>query len=349
MHKFSSILLLFAIILIAGCRNSGEKNSGSTGGGNPELSGKSLLSQTGFYFVGMLGGNAGIYKFDGSKNRIEKFWASDSEKVVDLSYSPGRKSIYFLTASNYGKNGVFPFINGIKLYLLNPDSSKASFIFSIGDGLQVFTSWETDNSFKVTLNSFDNTVANYVNQHTLIFSEFGRVLVNETKTFDITKEGYPGLPEIPLIKKSPYGNFSILTPDSTAETIYLKNTRSGKSILITKGSQKLNNAAWTPDNKYLIFSTINISPRNETLYKKNPATSQIIIYSLADKVITYVWKGSGIKNFFIEHGLLIFDDGFGGNSLIKIYDYNNLKLLKTITVKGGCGLRNIPVIPDYSA
>lgn len=349
MLKFKTILFLTVMLLAAGCSNKSNNNSGSSAQMNEHGKESIVKMPGGFYFVGMIGKYPGIYKFIGAKNRYNKFWAKDSEKVVDLSYSPGRNTIFFLTVSDYGKNGVFPFINNVKLYLLNPDSSKVTYITGIGSGLQVFTSWETDNSFKVVLNSFDTTVATYVNRHTLIFSEFGRGLVNETKTFDITKEGYPGPPDIPILRSSPYGNFTIVTPDSSGTTIYLKSTKSGRNILIAKGDQKLNHVEWTPDNKYLIFSTINISPRNETLYKKNPSTSQLIIYSLNDKKILQRWGGGGIKNFFMENGFLIFDDGFGNNSSLKIYDYNTLKLLKVINVKGGCGLRNIPVIPDYSA
>lgn len=347
MLKFKYLLFITAILLIAGCSNK-TKDSNRTGKIHKTVK-DTVQKSYGFYFVGMTGKNPGIYHFNSEGNSYKIFWSSDKEKVVDLSYSNEKSSIFFLTSTDYGKNGVFPFINNIKLYLLNPDSSKVKFITAIGSGLQVFTAWSVDNSYKVVLNSFDTTVADYVNQHTLILSEFGKILLNETKTFNIVKEGYPRPPEIPISRKSPDSKYTIFTPDSLSTTIYLESIKNGKKVLITQGEQKLNHVEWTPDGKYLIFSTLNITPRNETLYKKNPSTSQIFLYSLTGKKILQKWGGGGIKNFYIKNGLLIFDDGFSNNSTIKIYDYNSQKLLKTIKVKGGCGLRNIPVIPDYSA
>ena len=114
-------------------------------------------------------------------------------------------------------------------------------------------------------------------------------------------------------------------------------------------SQKLNQIEWTPENKYLIFSTINITPRNNTLYSKKPETAKIFIYSIPDKKIIKEWNGGGFKNFILLKDLLIFDDGFSKKSSIKIFDLKTLQITNSIRIKGGCGIRNIPSIPDYSA
>ncbi|MCL5030287.1 MAG: hypothetical protein M1480_14845 [Bacteroidetes bacterium] len=340
------IILFSAFFFICGC---GNKGSNSAADDNQESISDAKLASTlsDFYFVGKIGENPGLYKFNAEKKIVSRFWSNKKEKIVELSYAPNRKNIFFLTASDFGKKGVFPFISNVKLYLINLDSSKVKLVRKIGGGLQIFTTWTTDNTFKIILNSFDRTVVTYVNQQTFIFSEFGRELVNKSKIFDITKDGYPKPPEKLIKAFSPKNEFRIIYKDSSITSIYLKSKN--KETVITSGEQKLNQVEWTSDNKFVIFSTIDITPRNKTLYDKLPDTSQLFVYDLKQKKIIKTFKGGGIKNFFINNNFLIFDDGFGKNSSIQIYNYKTLEPVQSIKIKGGCGLRNVPQIPDYSA
>ena len=349
MFKFNAGFLFLAFLLLAGCANQKGNKPAGTEKVKTISRQNAAVNYNDFYFVGVVKQDTGILKYDFKSNRVKDVWSKRNEKVVELSYSPNRNAVFFLTAGDFGKKGVFPFIDNLKLYFINIDSGKVKFVKKLGSGLQVFTAWESDNTFKVILNSFDNTVANYVNRQTFIFSEFGRVLINESKTFDITKEGYPRPPEIKSNMQSPSGKYSIVPFDSLNTSIYLKNISGMKTYLITTGNQKLNQVEWTADGKYVIISTLNITPRNKTLYDKKPNTSCILVYSLNQKKILTGWSGGGIKNFFITNDLLIFDDNFGNNSVIKIFSLKTFKLTNTIRIPGGCGLRNIPAIPDYSA
>ncbi len=341
--------LFLALLFFSGCANQNDNNTKELNTSENSAY-KNQQTKTGnFYFVGYINERPGIYKYDINRNTYSGFWSNENESIVELSHSPKGNRIFFLTAKDFGKAGVFPFIHNVKLYLLDQDSSKVNFVKSIGSGLQVFTAWETDNTFRVIINSFDKTVANYVNQHTLIYSEFGRKLVDETKTFDITKEGYPQPPVVKRKTKSPYGEYLVAANDSQLTSIYLKNISNNKFYFIAKGDQKLNQINWMPDNKYVIISTLNISPRNNTLYNKQPETSRIFLYSISDKKIIKEWDGGGVKNFILLNGMLIFDDGFSNKSSINIFNLNTLQMIKSIHVLGGCGIRNIPTIPDYSA
>ena len=338
-----------AILLLIGCANQNGNNTKDLNTSENSVNKNSSSETEYFYFVGNVNDRPGIYKYDIDQNSYSKFWSNENESVVDLTHSPKGNRIFFLTAKDFGKAGVFPFIHNVKLYSLNPDSSKVSFIKSVGSGLQVFTAWETDNTFKVILNSFDKTVANYINQHTLIYSEFGRKLVDETKAFDITREGYPQPPVVKRKTKSPYGDYLITASDSQLTSIYLKTINNKKKFFITSGEQKLNQIDWMSNNKYVIISTINILPGNSTLYNKLPETSKLFIYSISEKKIVKEWDGGGVKNFIPVNHMLIFDDGFGNKSSINVFNLNNLQIIKNIRIQGGCGIRNIPTIPDYSA
>ncbi len=349
MIKYKIIALALALLLLSSCANHKENKQKEINTPVDTTSVNRISRNENFYFVGDINDRPGIYKYYLKQKRSSKFWFRAHESVVLLSHSPKGNRIFFLTATDYGKEGILPFIHNVKLYLLSLDSSKVKLIKSIGSGLQVFTAWETDNTFIIILNSFDKSIANYVDQHTLIYSEFGKKLVDKTKAFDIIKEGYPRPPMVKQKIKSPNGEFEINSNDSLKISIYLKNTSNNKKALITAGNQKLNQIDWTPNNEYAIISTLDISPRNNSLYDKQPETSKIFIYSIADKKIAKEWDGGGLKNFILLKNLLIFDNGFGKKSSIKIFNLHTLKMIDSIHIKGGCGITNIPTIPDYSA
>ncbi len=349
MRKLSLVLLLAAATVFFGCSG---KDSGP--GKNKKVALRSAVINKDdtfkdFIFVGMINGNPGLYLYDYAAKKSTPFWSDRDEKVVDFSYSADQKAAFFLTARNYGKRGVFPFVDGLKLYLFNADSSKVTLIKKIGSGLQVFTSWGPDGTFKVVLNSFDDIVANYINQKTQIFNTFGKELVDEKRTYDITKDAYPKPPENNTDLDSPGGKYAVDTAASGKTFIYLKESGRKSNILVAITPLKLNQVEWTADSKYLIISTLDITPNNETLYSKDPNTSGIIIYSLKEKKIAARWEGGGVKNFILINNFIIFDDGFKDKASIKIFNYKEGRMVDTIRIDGGCGIRNIPLIPDYSA
>ncbi len=339
------LFLLPILFLIFGCSNK-KSNEVKKYSGSSESLGKALGD---FYFVGMIGDNPGIYKFISKNKRTSSFWTKEKEEVIELSYSPDRKCAFFLTATGYGKQGVLPFVNNVKLYLIKIDSSKVRLVQNVGNGIQIFTAWETDNTFKIILNSFDKTVANYINQEVLIFSEFGRKLVDNNETYDIVKEGYPKPPSSVQNFVSTGGEKLIAKADSTEVLIYLSSKSKKILKLITRTDQKLNDAEWSADGKYLFFSTLDISPKNLSLDSLQPSTSKLYVYSIFKKRITKAWNGGGLKNFFIKNNYLIFDDGFEDSSLIHIFNFKTDEPVYTIRIKGGCGLRNIPSAPKYGS
>lgn len=340
-----ALIIFPTLFFLFGCSNKSGKNTEK----RLNSSGNTGKSLGGFYFVGIDNGIPAVFNYNSNNKRVSVFWSNEKEKVIDFSYSKNYKHAFFLTAGDYGKLGALPFLRNVKLYLINTDSAKARLIKKIGNGIQIFTAWESENNFKLILNSFDKTVANFINQETLIYSEFGRKLVDNQKTYDITKEPYPKPPSNVRKFDSPDGEKLSAKIDSSGVWIYLYHKSSDKIKLITKTDQSLNDAEWSSDGRYLVFSTLDISPKNNTLKTSQPSTSKLYVYSLTKKRIIKAWNGNGIKNFYIKNNFLIFDDGFGNNSSIHIFNLRTNELINTIRIKGGCGLRNIPSIPKYSS
>ena len=347
MYRISISILIIGIIFISGC---GGKNNNSENNPNDSTAGNIRLKKSfdEFYFVGLIGGNPGIYKFisniqQSGKSDINfnKFWSKKNEKVIKLSYSPDKKSVFFLTAEDIGKKATLPYINDIRLYRISQDSSKAAFIKKIGTGLQVFTVWGQDKTFRIILNEFDRNSADFVIQQTSVFSGAGNLLNSNSKKFNIFKDGYPQLEEKTGVTSSPGSRYSIFSIDSTTTSIFLQSNSDGTVKLITSTDKKLNQVDWSSDEKYLVFSTAIGSQRSKSAGQGNSNSSKLYVYSIDNNKITKTIDVSDMKNFFITGDLLIFDKGIQKNSNIQITNYKTLKPFYSIRLKGGSGLKNI--------
>lgn len=342
-----SLSLLIILFWVAGCREKPLKpvKTIPVKKEKPEVKQEKFDS---FLFVGVILHKPGLYKFNVAEKRWTEFWSNYNEQVVELSYSPDRKSAFFLTAAHLGKKSFLPYIKRIKLYLVDLDSSKVEFIKNLGNGVQVFTQWENDTNFKIVVNRLDKIVPTYINQQTYIYNVFGKELLNEVQTYDLTRNGYPR-PKHNLLKyESPNGDYRIVNSSKDSTNLYLENLSEKTYNFIARTSQKLNNFAGSNDGNYLIFSTIDITAGNKTLKTKEPATSNLYIYDVKQNKIVKEWKGAGVKNFFIKNDFLIFDNGFDEKSSITIINYRTLKVYSMIKLRSGCGLRNIPELPGYN-
>ena len=347
MYRLFVSILIIGIIFISGC--SGKKNNSENyQNDSTDVNFKLKTSNNEFYFVGLIGGNPGIYKFISKVHQsgksdvnFNKFWSKKNEKVIKLSYSPDKKSLFFLTAEDIGKKATLPYINDIRLYRISQDSSKAVFIKKIGNGLQVFTVWGQDKSFRIILNLFDRNSADFVIQQTSVFTGTGSLINFTSKKFNIFKEGYPQLEEKTGITSSPGSRYSIFSIDSTLTSIFLQSNSDGKVKLITSTHNKLNLVDWSIDEKYLIFSTIISPQRNKSAGPGNSNTSKLYVYSIDNSKITNTIDVNDLKNIFVTGDLLIFDKGIQKNSNIQIINYKTLKPFYSIRLKGGSGLKNI--------
>ena len=250
-------------------------------------------------FVGMIGKKSGLFKYEFSTKSQSEFWKNEKEEVVELSYSPNKKSAFLTTAHQSGKKGVFPFIDNVKLYSVNAISGGVKFLENVGSGLQVFSFWENDSSFKIILNIMDVTVGKSVEQIRKTYNNSGKKLSEEKKKYNLATHGYPQFPIVQKKLVSPDKKYSIVSNDSAQTLIHLvDHTKNSVKTLITKSNQKLNFVEWSGDGKFLFFSTIDISPGNETLYDEKPATSELFIFSLEDKKIVKMFEGGGYKKFY---------------------------------------------------
>jgi hypothetical protein len=182
---------------------------------------------------------------------------------------------------------------------------------------------------------------NYVYHRKILYNVFGKKLEDFTETYDITKQGYPLPSEEKINYSSPGGKYFLINKTADSQTIYFKQDNANE--LIFKTSQHIKQIEWTEE--LLFISTIKhdilINPD-----EKN-GSSKLIIYSLENKKILKMWEGEGLKNYFITNEYLVFDNDFGKESYINIYNIKTHQFQKEIKFDNGCGLKNIPQNSDY--
>jgi hypothetical protein len=335
--KIITLIILIIPLLIVSCGKSEKDETGTI----PEREFKS------FIFVGMINNRPGLFRYNTEDQTYSRYWSSHDEEVIDFSAADNQTSAFFITASKTGIEGIFPYIKDAKLYVIPDNNSNPEFVFDIGSGLQIFSRWESNLVFRIVINYWDKKVSTFINQKTIIFNTYGRNLEEQSKIYDILKDGYPRLPKIEPDLQSPSGEFRISFKGGTPDSVLLIRANDKSSYLITQTEKPVNEISWSDRRDFVIISTLDISPLNTSIFEGKPNTSALYIYSVEKKNLVNKWKGAGLKNFFTINDFVIFDDDFGRNSSIYIYNLNKNKIIKHITIKNGCGLKNIPKIPEF--
>ncbi|GAB4289328.1 MAG: hypothetical protein Kow0098_07250 [Ignavibacteriaceae bacterium] len=338
MKYFIPFCFFVMTVSIIQCADNEDRNQNpDKNNDNPEIT----SGFEGFYFVARYNGKEAVYFYNADDKTSKVFWTDKREDVIELSYSPDKNVIFFLTARNYGKKGALPFVRKSKLYRLDPKTKNTEFLKETGSGIQIYTSWETDNNFKIIINSVDPVIATYINQNTLLLNQFGKTLKDEIKIFDLTREGYPKLPAPEIALTSPEGNFTFVRSQKDSALIQIRG-KDGRLIPVIKTFQNINKILWTEEDSLMIFTTLDLPEELKSVKAGKTETSNLVIFSVLDTSVVKIWRGDGLKRFLLFDKMLVFDDGFGVNSVIRIFDLTKRIVSDEIRIKGGCGLKNIP-------
>lgn len=332
-------LLLFPLVtitlLITAC-DSPDKKLKQT---DVERNKDSLSNQTieRFLFLTEWFGKTGVYKYNLSKKKYSPVWWHPRENVVMLIYRPDSLPAYFVTAAKTGVRANLPFFERIKVYKIAPDFSETIQIDKIKDGLQFTARWNDDDNLEFIYTSVDKVVSSYVNQYTKVYDFYGKLIDSRIETFDIEKSGFPNLKPERSSTVSPSGKYGVTF---LSDSVFLKTAGVDSAKFITVMQHNINKIKWSEDEQFLFISTFDLN--DETVKAKNPDTSELFVYSLTADSLVEAFGGDGLKNFFTSGDLLIFDDGFGKNSHINIYNLKKLEVVDSIKPNAGCGLVFIP-------
>ena len=337
LYSFAAVLVILTLLTI-GC--GGKNRNGKL----PE-SKNYIDSLTRFLFAGKSGKETALYVYDLSTDKYSLLKTKVIGKIIDIQSSPSRNYVYVITVAKDGKSGVFPFFQKARLHLLNGRTFATLSSISLGDGIQLVSSCDTDSTISVVINKIQSNMYSHVTQQKIVFSWDGNQVKDETKIFDFVKQGYPSLPKPKMQLLSENEKFSITPNEKNA--VFLHGGVENPKLLARESKQKLNAVSWTTDNTIVVFSTIDISQANETLQTESPQTSTLYIFSLKENKMLEKFEGPGLKHFDVIRNLVIFDSGFGAASHIYIYDLQKKSETQIISLSAGCGLMSIPEFPQY--
>lgn len=290
-----------------------------------------------FLFVGKWYGKAGISKYDLITKKHETVWWHPRENVYLLISKTKLKPAFFLTVRKTGFKGNFPFFQKIKIYRINSDLSDTEFIYEIKDGMQITARWNDDENLEVVFTSIDKTDPTYINKHIKTFDNYGKLINDEIEIFNLVTDGFPELQPKRNQTLSASGKYGITV---IGDSVFLKTTESDSLKLISALDHNLNKINWSDDDQFIFISTLDLE--NESIKTREPETSELFVYSIAEDSVVASWKGGGVKNFFTIDSLIVFDNEFDSNSSIKIYNYFKNELIDELKIKEKCGLYFIP-------
>ncbi|MFO7524904.1 MAG: hypothetical protein R6W68_05585 [Ignavibacteriaceae bacterium] len=336
MDKLVSYILIVYFLLV-GCAENSNKSEIDLLNHKKEL--KQFPALDDFYFVGSTELHIGVYKYNFNKKKAAIFWNSRTEKVIDLVASEDYKSVFFITAIRYGFAGSFPFIEKARLYRIDVSVQKTEFIRDIGNAIQINTYWTEEGNYNLTINTFDPRVNSYVIQNNQLYNQFGKILIDQSETSDLFISGYPKIKMKDVKSASSDGRYKLL---SVADSIFIRDFIDKKKIFIKETRHKINEVEWIPGRSMNIFSTI-MKIENYQTEKTEPASLNIVDTNKMEMLKTF--SGTSLYRFAITNDFLIFDSGFGINSKIYIINLSDLVQYDLISIRGGCGLRNIPENP----
>ena len=333
----NKLIIFFIILFIFRCT---DKNSDSGNAGLEEEIAKAKLTEfKELYFVGMHSGLPSIYRYDAKSGKTKVFWSSVDERVLELLVSEDRQTAYFITKRKQRLKSSKPAIERGELYRIDLNADKVEQITQLEDGIQMIPFWTDNDRFTLVINSIDKTIASYINKNTQVYNKFGKLLSDNNEIFDLIKDGYPVTKLPPLKFTSPNGMFNIIEKD---DSIYIKQSNTNNTIKTTIVNKEIKEIGWAENNKQVILLLTN---KGEVQSRsKNKITSALVIFDLQKKKIAKTFDAEGYKRFVLIGDFLIFDNGFGRDSFIEVFNLSSLTESRKIKISGGCGLINIPGI-----
>jgi len=333
----NKLIIFFIILFIFRCT---DKNSDSGNAGLEEEIAKAKLTEfKELYFVGMHSGLPSIYRYDAKSGKTKVFWSSVDERVLELLVSEDRQTAYFITKRKQRLKSSKPAIERGELYRIDLNADKVEQITQLEDGIQMIPFWTDNDRFTLVINSIDKTIASYINKNTQVYNKFGKLLSDNNEIFDLIKDGYPVTKLPPLKFTSPNGMFNIIEKD---DSIYIKQSNTNNTIKTTIINKEIKEIGWAENNKQVILLLTN---KGEVQSRsKNKITSALVIFDLQKKKIAKTFDAEGYKRFVLIGDFLIFDNGFGRDSFIEVFNLSSLTESRKIKISGGCGLINIPGI-----
>lgn len=286
-------------------------------------------------FVAKYQGRPSVYSYNLIKNKAALLWSRWGRKVVSLNHSDDRNSVFITTALGYGVRGGFPYITDARLYKYSSVLNRVDEIDVFGNGLQIYTYWETSDTFKVNFTKPDSIHSDIMVQKIYSYDIEGFPAVQLKRDFNLIKEGFPKPPAVQNPFFSPNNSFGIREViENGINYLYIRDLKNSSEILLTDYKGKLNKVLWS-DNEDFLFM---ILEQHGSLDKQQ----KLMVVDTKEKKSKRIFQGIGSNNLLLNGNLLFFDRQIQGVSQINIYDIKTDSIYSKIQIEGGCALNKLP-------
>ena len=297
---------------------------------------------TNVLFVAKYLGRPSVYSFNLLTKQSSVEWSRWGRKVISLNHSIDNQSAFITTVLSYGRQSGFPYIHEARIYFLNRINDQADELAELGNGVQLYTYWESSDTFKVNYSMLDTVNSKIVIQNIYPFDIDGKSGLIQKRKFDLLKHGFPSVPRRDPVELSPSKEFQFRNVRSDGESnIYLRNLKQRSEELVVTTKRNINDARWSEDGNYLFIITDNQSVDSKGV--KAEKTGELIIIDALRMKIIRIFSGFHFENVLVHGKLLFFDERLKDIAQIAVYDYTRDKLLNTISIYGGCGINNLPL------
>ncbi len=297
---------------------------------------------TNVLFVAKYLGRPSVYSYNLLTKQSSIEWSKWQRKVISLNYSPNKESAFITTAFSYGRESSFPYVHEVRIYFLNRANEQSDELAEPGDGVQLYTYWESNDTFKVNFTKLDTINSKIVLQNIYPFDINGKLGFIQNRKYDLLQHGFPTTPKRKPVYLSPNKNFQFRNVQSENESnIYLKNFKQRSEELVITTKRNINDARWSKDGNFLFIITNDSAVDSKGI--KAEKTGELIIINAIKMKIVRIFSGFQFENVLVHGKLLFFDERLKDIAQIAVYDYTRDKLLNTIFVYGGCGLNNLPM------
>jgi len=283
-------------------------------------------------FVANYSGRPSLYNFNLITKQTKPVWSRWGRKVLTLNHFQNRNKVFVTTAFSYGKQGAFPVIKDIRLYLYDIQENKIDEIYSFGDGIQLYTYWETEDTFKVNLTFSDSIKPEIIIQNIYSFDTDGQLTQVRERNFQILKDGFPKPPVLKPAVISPRGRFQIRNIKENGKSyLYLRDVTKNSEILVYEFEGILKNIIWTKDERFC-FLIIKLNEVNR---------SELLIIDANEMRIRKNYYGPENMNLLVHGNFLFFDEQNNGIRQIAVYNLNKDSIYHRIQFYDGCGINNL--------
>ena len=293
-------------------------------------------------FVSRYDGRPSVFNYNLISKKINVIWSRWRGRVTSLTLSKNCNSLFFTTVVGYGKKRGIPYVHGALLYHLIRDHNEPVEVANLGDGFQLYTYWEIDDTFKVNFTFINPLDSKIVNQRIYSYDSLGNQVYKKEKKYNLLKDGFPAIPNRTPVYNSPNHNFNLRVVFERDESnLYLKDYREHSEILIASTKQKIHDARWSNDGNYLFVLTQNTPILSNR--KKAEQTGELWIIDALQKKRLKLFTGYQFENILVHGKFLFFDERLNSMAKICIYNFVQDIVYDTISSPGGCDLNNLPL------